>query len=99
MSLITRIQSALLQINDAQFQELCNQYLYKVHKPKSISPVGSVIGKLKTRKGIPDTCFENDNGSFTFIEYTTKERLGKSKSFFEKIKDDLLGCFDQIILR
>lgn len=95
MAIISKIESALLQIDGAQFQELCNRYLYYVYNPHSINPVGSVVGKIKTRKGTPDTFFVNPEGNFTFIEYTTKERLGKSKSFFKKIKDDILKCFDE----
>lgn len=95
MAIISRIENALLQIDGALFQELCNRYLYYIYNPNSINPVGSVIGKEKTRKGTPDTFFVNPEGKFTFIEYTTKERLGNSKSFFKKIKDDVLKCFDE----
>ena len=86
MAIISRIENALLQIDGALFQELCNRYLYYIYNPNSINPVGSVIGKEKTRKGTPDTFFVNPEGKFTFIEYTTKERLGNSKSLFEKTR-------------
>ena len=53
MAIISRIENALLQIDGALFQELCNRYLYYIYNPNSINPVGSVIGKEKTRKGTP----------------------------------------------
>ena len=64
MAIISRIENALLQIDGALFQELCNRYLYYIYNPNSINPVGSVIGKEKTRKGTPDTFFVNPEGKF-----------------------------------
>lgn len=51
MSIINKIEVALQQINDAIFQELCNQYLVRLYNLHSLTPTGSVIGKEKTRKG------------------------------------------------
>lgn len=95
MAIISKIEAALQQINDAAFQELCNRYLYYKYSPNSISPTGSVIGKEKTRKGTPDAFFLNNDGQFTFIEHTTQEQLKKSKSFFSKIQKDISNCFDE----
>lgn len=94
MAIISKIESALQQINDASFQELCNRYLYHKYNPNSITPIGSVIGKEKARKGTPDTFFVNNDGKFTFIEYTTQKQSDNPKSFFSKIKRDIYKCFD-----
>lgn len=91
---INKIGRALIDINDAVFQELCNKFLFYKYDYKNINQKGSVIGKEKTRKGTPDTIFIDKDDKYIFAEYTTKERIGKSKSFFEKIESDIKDCFN-----
>lgn len=94
MSIINKIEVALQQTNDAIFQELCNQYIVRLYNLHSLTPTGSVIGKEKTRKGTPDTFFVDDQGGYVFVEYTTQQQSGGSRSFFSKIQEDILKCFD-----
>lgn len=89
----TIIEKYLDSIDQATFQKMMNHLLH-LEGYKFISSPGSVIGKNKTSKGRPDTFFE-DGDNFIFCEMTTKERLGKSKSFFNKLKKDLEDCFDE----
>jgi hypothetical protein len=51
------------------------------------------LEKKKTSKGSPDAFFINDD-KYIFVECTTQEKLGKSKSFFEKLSKDIEHCFD-----
>ena len=93
MSKIDEIENKLQQINDGAFQKMCDTLLfYKGYE--TIVASGSVIGKEKTRKGIPDSYIPLSNGDYAFIEYTTKEKVGKSKSFIKKLKEDIEHCFD-----
>lgn len=96
MAKISKIGSALAEINDAPFQELCNKFLFYKYDYKNINQKGSVIGKEKTRKGTPDTIFIDKDEKYIFAEYTTKERIENSKSFFAKIESDVRDCFNPI---
>ena len=96
MAKISKIGSALAEINEAAFQELCNKFLFYKYDYKNINQKGSVIGKEKTRKGTPDTIFIDKDDKYIFAEYTTKERIGNSKSFFAKIESDVRDCFNPI---
>jgi len=94
MSKIIEIESALNRVNGDNFQEFCNHYLFYILNPNSIDPIGSVIGKEKSRKGIPDSYFTTKEGELIFAEYTTKEKVDKNNSFFSKMKSDIHNCFD-----
>jgi len=94
MSKIIEIENALSKINGDIFQEFCNHYLFYILNPNSIEPIGSVIGKEKSRKGIPDSYFTTKEGELIFAEYTTKEKAERNNSFFNKLKDDIHNCFD-----
>ena len=96
MSKIVEIESALERINGDVFQDFCNHFLYLKLNPNSITPIGSVIGKEKSRKGIPDSYFKNSNDELIFAEYTTKERIKTSKSFFKKLQSDIKNCFNTL---
>ena len=91
---VVQIENALDRINGDIFQEFCNHFLYLKLNPNTITPIGSVIGKEKSRKGIPDSYFTNANNELIFAEYTTRERLKKGQSFFNKLKSDIENCFD-----
>lgn len=92
MSIISQIESALKSINQARFQDLINHLLH-IKGYKFISAPGSVVGKEKTSKGTPDSFFVNGD-NYVFVECTTKEKLGNSKSFIEKLIKDIENCFD-----
>ncbi len=91
---IIEIENALTRINGDIFQEFCNHFLYLKLNPNTITPIGSVIGKEKSRKGIPDSYFTNAVNELIFAEYTTRERLEKGQSFYNKLKSDITNCFD-----
>lgn len=92
MSIIKRVEAALQIINQATFQDLMNHLLH-VKGYKFISAPGSVVGKEKTSKGIPDSFFVQED-KYVFVECTTQERIGGSKSFYEKLLKDIESCFD-----
>jgi hypothetical protein len=93
MNTITQIENALKAINQAGFQNLINHLLY-LQGNKFIGAPGAVVGKEKTSKGTPDSFFE-DADKYIFVECTTQERLGESKSFFEKLSKDIDHCFKE----
>lgn len=93
MNTITQIENALKAINDAAFQNLINHLLY-LEGNKFIGAPGAVVGKEKTSKGTPDSFFAIGD-HYTFVECTTQERLGQSKTFFEKLLADVDHCFNE----
>lgn len=95
MNTISQIENALKSIDQATFQRLIN-HLLSLQGNKFVSAPGAVVGKEKTSKGTPDSFFCN-NGKYLFVECTTQERLGKSKSFFEKLSKDIDHCFNETI--
>jgi len=93
MNIIKQIESSLKAINQARFQDLMNHLLH-IRGYKFIGAPGSVVAKEKTRKGSPDSFFENGD-KYIFAEYTTQERLENSKTFLEKLLKDIEHCFDE----
>jgi len=93
MNFIKQIEAGLLAINQARFQDMINHLLH-VQGRTFIAAPGSVVAKEKTSKGAPDSFFE-DNGKFCFVECTTLERVGESKTFFNKLLKDVDHCFDE----
>lgn len=93
MNTITQIENALKAINQASFQTLINHLLH-LQGHKFIGAPGAVVGKEKTSKGTPDSFFVNED-KYIFVECTTQERLGESKSFFEKLSKDVDHCFKE----
>jgi hypothetical protein len=93
MNTISQIENALKVINQATFQTLINHILH-LQKNKFISAPGAVVGKEKTSKGTPDSFFVKE-GKYIFVECTTQEKLGKSKTFFEKLSKDIEHCFKE----
>ncbi|MEI2272557.1 hypothetical protein OHD16_10440 [Sphingobacterium sp. ML3W] len=95
MNTISQIENALKSIDQATFQRLINHLLY-LQGNEFISAPGAVVGKEKTSKGTPDSFFCN-NGKYLFVECTTKEKIGKAKSFLEKLSKDVEHCFNESI--
>jgi len=73
-----------------RFQELCDVYLSK-QGYKNIFPLGMKSGTHKTTKGIPDTYFKADDGSYILVMYTTQI----TGDVFSKIESDIIDCFDE----
>ena len=90
MSKLNLIQNEIKNIDSAKFQKLGDSYLAKKYSYLEVIPIGSAIGKDKTRIGTPDSLFKLENGRFVFVEYTTQE-TGIAKKF----ADDLDKCFDE----
>jgi DNA replication protein DnaC len=90
---IKQIEAELKSCGQSPFQDLVNHLLY-VKGNKFVGAPGSVVAKEKTSKGAPDSFFVKD-GKYIFVECTTQERLGKSKSFYEKLQKDIVHCFDK----
>ena len=95
MNTITQIENALIAINQASFQTLINHLLH-LEGNKFIGSPGAVVGKEKTSKGTPDSFFVNGD-NYIFVECTTKERIGDSKSFFDKLSKDIDHCFNESV--
>lgn len=93
MNTLTQIENAIIAINQASFQTLINHLLY-LRGNKFIAAPGAVVGKEKTSKGTPDSFFVNEE-KYIFVECTTQERLGESKSFFKKLSKDIDHCFKE----
>ncbi|TSA25304.1 hypothetical protein D4R71_05415 [bacterium] len=89
MSKINEIENKLKEIDQGSFQKLCDDYLYRSGF-EHITPSGSVIGKNKTKSGIPDTFIELENKNYIIVEYTTQQ-----KDVFNKFKDDLNKNLDE----
>ncbi len=97
MTKLNEIERSLMSINEAVFQNLCDELLYYYSQDNfpSIVRTGSTTGKQKTRKGTPDTYFTLPNGRFVFVEYTTMEAKSSKKAFLEKATKDILKCLDE----
>lgn len=93
MNTTTQIENALKAINQASFQTLINHLLY-LQGNKYVGAPGASIGKEKTSKGTPDSYFVNKD-KYIFVECTTQEKVGKSKSFFDKLSKDIDHCFKE----
>ncbi|QXV63720.1 hypothetical protein INP83_11430 [Mucilaginibacter sp. 21P] len=96
MSKLQEIESELLAVNDAVFQNVCDAILFVIERnAENISRTGSQKGKQKTIKGTPDAYFTYPNGRYGFIEYTTKSKKDSPSSFLAKVRNDLTKCLDE----
>src|SRR6266446_4503248 len=89
MSKVTQIESALVEIDPAGFQRLCDSYLL-CRGYDRINPIGLVIGAEKVAQGTPDTLIIRPDGKYDFAEYTTQQQ-GLAGKFI----GDLAKCFDE----
>jgi len=95
MSKLNEIQKALVSVNDAIFQNLCDAYLFHTESYyPDIHRTGSQAGKSKTTKGTPDSLITLSNGKYILVEYTTKNKTDNKKAFFKKIQVDLYKCLN-----
>ena len=89
MSKINQIQYKIRELDGGEFQKLADAYLHKKGYER-ITPLGSVIGANKVRKGTPDTFVPLPNGRFLFAEHTTQQ-----EGLCNKLKGDLEKRFDE----
>jgi hypothetical protein len=89
VSKLTQIEKALLEIDPAGFQRLCDSYLVSRGYDR-INPIGLVIGADKVAKGTPDTLITRPDGKYVFAEYSTQQ-----DGLAEKFMRDLAKCFDE----
>lgn len=90
MSRINAIQNAILELDGGTFQKLIDAYLFKKLNFSNINPLGSQTGTNKVTKGTPDSFVKNENGKYTLIMYGAVESIP-----FQKIKQDILSCFEK----
>ena len=91
MGNIQSIQNALIAINETVFQDLCDSFLVSINRDyTAFSRTGSQVGKQKTKKGTPDSCFWQKNGKFVFVEYSTNVTSGVSKLISDVEKLDAI---------
>ena len=89
MARLQAIENALADINDYDFQELCDQFLaFKIKNYTAFRRKGSQENKRKTIRGTPDSFFQLPNGNYIFMEATT------NVSDKNKLEDDIEACFN-----
>lgn len=90
MGRLKLIEQALIGINEAVFQDLCNSFLVRTNSNYStFSSPGSQEGKQKTTKGTPDSFFLLPSGNYIFVEHSTNISEG-----VKKLKKDVEKCLD-----
>ncbi len=89
---LTEIEGALLRVDSATFQRLCDEYLFCQYGAefRQITRTGTQAGKMQTVKGTPDTYVVLPSGQYVLIEYTKQQR-----SLAGKLHDDLAKCLDE----
>lgn len=90
MNNVNLIQSKIMQLEGGAFQKLFDSYLYKKYKFKNIQTLGVQTGTNKPTKGTPDSYVLTDDEKYILINYGTV-----SLQSVEKIKADILSCFDK----
>lgn len=79
-----------MQLEGGSFQKLFDAYLYKKYKFKNIQTLGVQTGTNKTTKGTPDSYVLTEEGNYILINYGTVQSQSA-----DKIKADILSCFEQ----
>ncbi len=90
MSKINQIQAELKSIDGGRFQKLCDVYLRQNPRYANLKSIGSVLGKDKTKKGVPDSLVTLPDGTFALAHYTTQE-----SNLPGKLKGDFDSSFDE----
>lgn len=89
MNNVNLIQSAIMQLEGGAFQKLFDAYLYKKYKFNNIQTLGVQTGTNKPTKGTPDSYVLTDDKKYILINYGSV-----SSQSAEKIRTDILSCFD-----
>ena len=96
MSKLTEVEAALIRIEPTKFQQFGDDYLYYAEAGSpDIQRFGTQKGKMKSKKGHPDSYYWAAEGKYVFIEYTTQARDPSGEAFLEKIKRDLIDCWNE----
>lgn len=88
MSIISRIQSSIKQLNGGEFQRFADAYVARRLVFKSMHSLGMQAGTEKTTKGVPDTYFIDNSDKYIFLMSTTDSNV------FSKLKKDLNDALD-----
>ncbi len=88
MSALVDIESALAKCGQGQFEKFVGAFLH-ARGVRGISLLGSVVGKEKTRAGVPDAFGSADGRSFTFVACTTETG---AKNVENKLLADVVEC-------
>lgn len=88
MSVLVDIESALAKCGQGQFEKLVGAFLH-ARGVRGLSLLGSVVGKEKTRAGVPDAFGSVDGTSFTFVACTTETG---AKNVENKLLADVVEC-------
>lgn len=90
MADIVALESEINRLDPSTFQRLCDFVM--IHQgATSLSSLGNVVGKRKTRKGTPDSFYHDDlNDKYVFCEYTTE-----GKNIVKKFKTDFDKCIEE----
>ncbi|EXG77849.1 hypothetical protein XylorDRAFT_0198 [Xylanibacter oryzae DSM 17970] len=88
--ILSEIRNKILNMNEVLFQEMGDLFFNYELRPNEIESRGSVVNKIKTKKGTPDTLIIDDKNRIVFIEYTTQKDDLKKKNI-----NDLRSCFDE----
>lgn len=90
MNKINVIQNAIKELEGGSFQKLFDAYLYKKYQFNNIQTLGVQEGTNKTTLGTPDSFVLTKNKKYILIMYGTVQNDG-----FQKIKKDILSCFEK----
>lgn len=96
MSKLTEIENALMRIEPTAFQQFGDEYLYFAESGfPDIQRFGTQKGKMKSKKGHPDSYYRTADGMYVFIEYTTLKKDRTGERLLAKVKQDLLDCWSE----
>lgn len=69
MAVVAEIKGKIFQLNQTDFQILCDSCVYEENYT-NIVPLGMMAGGAKFTPGTLDTHFSDKNGKYVFAEYT-----------------------------
>lgn len=86
MSYINQVQNKILELEGGAFQKLFDEYLYKRFGFNNIQTLGVQLGTNKSKKGVPDSYVQTENGKYILINYGTIQ-----KNYVKKMIEDILS--------
>lgn len=90
MSRINAIENSILTLDGGKYQKLMDDYLFRKYQFKNIQPLGVQTGTDKVTKGIPDSFVKTEDDKYILIMYGSVDALP-----FDKLRSDILSCFDK----
>lgn len=92
-----RLQSAILEMNGANFQNLVLDILRETtDRIIQHGRPGSQVGKQSTRKGIPDGFLRLNDGRIIAVEATTQNRKDSETAFWKKQRASIESCLEKL---